>query len=172
MFEQAEYFAENSSIDIIPSRNIAALKLLSGTLGPFKLLQRTTVPIWVAVVMKQKHLCKIIPPSWMTVESLESILERESKSQEFQAFDFYFLEVCFIILKVCEDIPDRNRLMILISDIRQKRGKVEIISDAKIRIGFKSLDGSYLQTNNFGSVEIESIREFYCAAFNKLRDLS
>jgi GINS complex subunit 2 len=122
MFEQAEYFAENSDIDIIPSRNIDSIKLISKTLGPFKLLHRATVPIWVAVVMKQKHLCKIIPPSWLTVESLESILERESRNQEFQEFDFYFLEICFILLKVCDDIPDRNKLMILISDIRQKRG--------------------------------------------------
>jgi GINS complex subunit 2 len=127
MFQVQEFFAENRNIDIIPSRNIDSLKLLSGTLGPFKLLQKTTVPIWIAIVMKQKHLCKIIPPLWLTVEALEASLEMESRNQEFQDFEFYFLEICFMILKVCEDIPDRERLQILITDIRDKRGTPKLI---------------------------------------------
>ena len=71
MFEVGEFFAEDVKIDIIPSRNIDQVNLLSGTIGPFKLLQKQTVPLWVGLLMKQKYLCKIIPPVWFTVDSLQ-----------------------------------------------------------------------------------------------------
>jgi len=44
--------------------------------------------------------------------------------------------------------------------------------DTKMREGLKMMDGKYLMTNHFGMLEIESIRSFFSAAFNKVRDLS
>ena len=43
--------------------------------------------------------------------------------------------------------------------------------DAKIKKGFNELDGRYLQMNGLGLVEIESVRDFYGGAFDRLREL-
>ena len=63
-----------------------------------------------------------------------------------------------------EDIPQSGAIRGLLSDIKQYRG-------GKIRQGFKAIDGNYLQTDNFGLMEIESIRPFFSKAFNQIRDL-
>eukprot|EP01117_Protostelium_nocturnum_P014206 TRINITY_DN5384_c0_g1_i2.p1 TRINITY_DN5384_c0_g1~~TRINITY_DN5384_c0_g1_i2.p1 ORF type:complete len:115 (-),score=39.80 TRINITY_DN5384_c0_g1_i2:476-820(-) len=62
-----DFFAEDEKITIEPNFNMEAVTFISGTLGPFKTLQKTEVPLWLAVELKQKRKCNIVIPSWLTV---------------------------------------------------------------------------------------------------------
>ena len=34
--------------------------------GPFEPLKRVAVPLWLAVLLKKKRRCRILPPPWLT----------------------------------------------------------------------------------------------------------
>lgn len=40
--------------------------------------QRTVLPLWLALLLKRQRRVNIIPPPWLTVESLDEILELET----------------------------------------------------------------------------------------------
>ncbi len=49
-----EFFAEDVCVDIIPSFRGAALEMIGGTFGPFKPAKPVSVPLWLAVYLKQR----------------------------------------------------------------------------------------------------------------------
>lgn len=52
------------------------------------------VPLWLALALKKAHRCKIIPPRWLTVRSVEEYLSEEKENEdELQSIPFYFSEV-------------------------------------------------------------------------------
>lgn len=80
---KTEFIAENELIEIITNRNIPEIKLITvyqinkGTYGPFQPLERHKVPIWLAILFKNKHKCKIINPEFLD----PSIFETNSLSK-------------------------------------------------------------------------------------------
>jgi GINS complex protein len=45
--------------------------------GPFRPNERTYVPLWLALHLQTKCLCRIVPPHWLTTENLRTILHFE-----------------------------------------------------------------------------------------------
>ena len=41
--------------------------VLQGDFGPFNPSMHTTVPLWLALNLKQRHKCRIEPPQWLSV---------------------------------------------------------------------------------------------------------
>lgn len=40
---------------------------LQGDFGPFNPSMQTSVPLWLALNLKQRQKCRIEPPSWLSV---------------------------------------------------------------------------------------------------------
>lgn len=83
---EEEFFAEKEEITIIPNFSENKICLISvselpcdmmvmlsyvlttqGDFGPFNPSMHTKVPLWLAVNLKQRHKCRIEPPSWLCV---------------------------------------------------------------------------------------------------------
>lgn len=63
---EIEYLATSSThVHIVPLTSIDKARFLSGVYGPFRPPQRTLVPLWLALTLKKKGKCYIIPPEWM-----------------------------------------------------------------------------------------------------------
>lgn len=49
------------------------MEFISGTYGPFKPAKPVTVPLWLAVYLKQRKKCDVQTPNWMDVEYLKKV---------------------------------------------------------------------------------------------------
>lgn len=64
--EQLELFAEmNTEVSILPSFNDSEIYLISGEIRGFQANHETTVPLWMALILKRQQKCKILPLFWM-----------------------------------------------------------------------------------------------------------
>lgn len=75
--DEIEFLAECHTVKILPRFKLSKLYLISGEVGPFEANRLVEVPIWLAVNLKQRQKCTIVPPHWMNVEVLEQLKEKE-----------------------------------------------------------------------------------------------
>ncbi len=61
----AEFLAEDSLVEIICNRNLPEIRLIKGSFGPLRPLAKTQVPLWVALQLAKKDMCRIVVPLWM-----------------------------------------------------------------------------------------------------------
>lgn len=64
-------------IDIVSFFRMEKLQLISvctiqtvhvqGQYGPFEPMEQTTVPLWLAVILKKNNKCRIVVPKWLSV---------------------------------------------------------------------------------------------------------
>lgn len=78
---EIEFIGENRISSIIPNFSHDKIFLICGEFGPFRAGLPMNVPLWLAVMLKQKQKCRIVPPDWMDIEVLENIKEEEKKSR-------------------------------------------------------------------------------------------
>lgn len=65
--DELTFLAEDDVIDIVPLFSMSRVRLLSGIYGPFTPPSRATVPLWLALSLKRKRKCRIVPPEWLQV---------------------------------------------------------------------------------------------------------
>lgn len=81
-----------------------------GDLGPFNPGLPVDVPVWLALNLKQRQKCRIVPPEWMDA----------GKTKNFQINRTVFLiRVCRSVVRECisHDVTDRQEI---INDVCQK----------------------------------------------------
>lgn len=65
---EMEFVASSETpIQILPLVTVDKFRLLSGTYGPFRPPSHAEVPLWLALSLRKKRKCVIIPPDWLTV---------------------------------------------------------------------------------------------------------
>lgn len=155
----------STSITIIPLTSIDRVRLLSGIYGPFRPPNPTSVPLWVALHLKKRRKCIIVPPSWLTVELLTETLKTETTSPTFSPLPHYWVGVSSTLLaSASDDIPNSNRIRALLKDIREAR-------QAKILAGVGMINSVHLQMHNISAHEVAEIRGFFGTAFGHLKSL-
>ncbi|XP_039292849.1 DNA replication complex GINS protein PSF2 [Nilaparvata lugens] len=168
---EIEFIAEGELITIIPSFSIeSVIHLISGDFGPFRAGFPQTVPIWLAVYLKQRRSCKIVQPDWMDVELLEAKKEEEKNSRYFTEMPSkHYMEISNILLDVsCDDIQYSNEIKTIIKDIWDIRiSKLRTSVDAFIKMG-----GRHAQLTHLTQLEINSIRPLLPDSFNALQKLN
>lgn len=98
MILETDFLSDDTLIEIVGTRKMPPLNLLAVQVPALSPLARVTVPLWVAVIYKSKHRCKIICPKWMTIEKLEEALKQEQAREEFSAMPFHYLEIASSLL--------------------------------------------------------------------------
>ena len=64
--EQLELFAEmTTQVGISPFFSDDGIYLLSGEINAFKASIETSVPLWLALLLKKQQKCKILPLFWL-----------------------------------------------------------------------------------------------------------
>ena len=66
-----EFLAEFGTLTIIPNFQQEQLYLIGGDVGPFRPALPVDGPIWLAVNLRQRSKCRIVPPDWMDVDRLQ-----------------------------------------------------------------------------------------------------
>lgn len=78
---EIEFIGENRLVSVIPNFTYDKIYLICGEFGPFRAGLPMNVPLWLAVMLKQKQKCRIVPPDWMDIDALETIKEAEKTSR-------------------------------------------------------------------------------------------
>uniref|UniRef100_A0A2K6FMU9 GINS complex subunit 2 n=1 Tax=Propithecus coquereli TaxID=379532 RepID=A0A2K6FMU9_PROCO len=66
---EVEFLAEKELVTIIPNFSLDKIYLIGGDLGPFNPGLPVEVPLWLAINLKQRQKCRLLPPEWMDVAS-------------------------------------------------------------------------------------------------------
>ncbi|XP_006780571.1 DNA replication complex GINS protein PSF2 [Neolamprologus brichardi] len=96
---EVEFLAEKEMVKIIPNFSLDKVFLIGGDLGPFNPGLPIDVPVWLALNLKQRQKCRIIPPEWMDVEKLEEMRDLERKEDMFTPVPSpYYMELTKLLL--------------------------------------------------------------------------
>ncbi|CAI5438421.1 unnamed protein product [Caenorhabditis angaria] len=154
--EKCEFLAANQQIEIIPRISEKVVHLISGDVGPFEAGIPTKIPVWMALMLKRKHHCHIVPPGWLAIEELKKILISESDNLGLSHLPDMFFELSHMLVKEASDnIFEVDQVKSLIQDIYDKR-------EAKLRtsaITFLSQNETcHAQLDGVQPIEVASSR--------------
>ncbi|KAL2300131.1 hypothetical protein Nmel_012093 [Mimus melanotis] len=96
---EVEFLAEKELVTIVPNFSLDRIHLIGGDLGPFNPGLPVEVPVWLAINLKQRQKCRLIPPEWMDVGKLEEIRDQERKEDTFTPMPSpYYMELTKLLL--------------------------------------------------------------------------
>ncbi|OII73849.1 partner of SLD PSF2 family protein [Cryptosporidium andersoni] len=136
-FEECVFIAEEKYIvDIIPTINMTKKLIFTVEIGPFVPFQKCKVPLWIAKYLDLRDWCHVVPPLWLTVDGLKSLLEAEEKlgRHTFGDINFHFYEIAHIFFSLKNDPFNgkRNKIRKYFEDLTNRR-------QAKLKAIFKEL---------------------------------
>ena len=100
---------------------------------------RTSVPLWLAMLLKKQGKCSVVPPRWLDAATLRSVIEAERLEDVFQGLPHHYIEIATDLCKHArEDLEDWNALYDLVDTIRSVRHN-------KIQAGLRALDENALK---------------------------
>lgn len=96
------------------------MTFIQGTFGPFKPAKPVTVPLWLAIYLKQRKRCDVSIPAWLDVEFLKKVrTEDKSNGEAFSnALPFYYAEISQLLIHECEnEIAHHKQIRSVLEDI-------------------------------------------------------
>nr|XP_046204395.1 DNA replication complex GINS protein PSF2 [Oncorhynchus gorbuscha] len=161
---EVEFLAEKEVVKIIPNFSLDKIYLIGGDLGPFNPGLPVDVPVWLALNLKQRQKCRIVPPEWMDVEKLEEIRELERKEDTFTPVPSpFYMELTKLLLNHASDnIPKADEIRTLVKDIWDTRiAKLRLSADS-----FISQQEAHAKLDNLTLMEINTTRSFLLDTLN------
>ncbi|XP_048825306.1 DNA replication complex GINS protein PSF2 [Brienomyrus brachyistius] len=161
---EVEFLAEKEMVTIIPNFSLDKMYLIGGDLGPLNPGLPVNVPLWLALNLKQRQKCRIVPPEWMDVEKLEEIREQERKEETFTPIpNPHYMELTKLLLNHASDnIPKADEIRTLVKDIWDTRvAKLRLSADS-----FISQLEAHAKLDNLTLMEINTTRTFLLDSLN------
>lgn len=166
---EVEFLAEREPVKIVPNFTQDKIYLISGDIGPFTAGLPVSVPLWLAVNLKQRQKCRILPPDWMDTEILKEKKQEEADNRFFLEMpNPFYMELTQLLLQhATDDVPRADEVRTLIKDIWDLRM-------AKLRSSvdmFVKNDLSHAKLNFLTVMEINTVRQFLTQALNHMHNL-
>ena len=187
--EQAfkNFLAYDETVTIIPTfryKDPMDFILSQKSIGPFHAGEDAKVPLWCAIYLRKRNLCRLKPPSWMSIENLKKVLkhERDPKINIFSRdLPFRYMEIARGLLQACgvgrsqvhaagvdtEEFQQAEQIRLLLEDIHTVRMD-------KIRQSIHNLSSqnlvldtpmAILDVTGIGSIEMAAVKPFLEATF-------
>ena len=183
--DEVQFIVENQKIKIFPrittsrrrggrgagasSDDSNPWKMLTvdgGVLDNMTAMRSTEVTLWLALLLKQQSKCNIIIPGWLTMKSLDAMLQFEKRNKDrFGTLPWDWQVVSEILFKRAPD--DFNDP---IHELRNRIQDLKEIRQMKVLQGLKFMNESHLQLDNLGLMEINELRPFIVDIMDKLRE--
>ncbi|KAF0313543.1 DNA replication complex GINS protein PSF2 [Amphibalanus amphitrite] len=164
--EEMEFLAEFGVLTIIPNFQQEQLYLIGGDVGPFRPALPVEVPVWLAVNLRQRSKCRIVPPDWMEVDRLQEKKEEEKNSAHFTPMPCeHYMELTQLIMDVAAgDVPRADQIRTIIKDIWDIRvAKLRSSVDA-----FLKSNSSYAKLDHLTLLELNTVRPFLNHSLDQL----
>lgn len=172
--QELELFAEDEEVEIIPdfavSTDGAKILGIGGHWGPFQPGFRVKVPLWMATYLYQRKQCRILTPSWLSVEYLQGAYEEErNQPNTFYPLPNHYLEMAHILLidaRGCFSALEHMQSQALVAQLRRLRYN-------KINDGLAVLEGPMtVKINDLCAMEVNTIRPFFLKAQDRYLKMS
>ena len=167
---EMEFLAEEELVTVVPNMSFRdPLLCMGGTYGPFVPMRQCQVPLWLALLLKEKKKCSIRPPEWMQKGNLQEVLRAEQQEEsKFEPMPLHYVEIGKLLLQHApEDVNEFTEVQSLLEDIQE-------IRLAKIFSQLKKLSGPFaiLELQNLSAFEINHIRPQVLGIVEKFVELS
>ncbi|KAL4685833.1 hypothetical protein H8959_001430 [Pygathrix nigripes] len=166
---EVEFLAEKELVTIIPNFSLDKIYLIGGDLGPFNPGLPVEVPLWLAINLKQRQKCRLLPPEWMDVEKLEKMRDHERKEETFTPMPSpYYMELTKLLLNHASDnIPKADEIRTLVKDMWDTRiAKLRVSADSFVR-----QQEAHAKLDNLTLMEINTSGTFLTQALNHMYKL-
>ncbi|KAL1789373.1 DNA replication complex GINS protein PSF2 [Sigmodon hispidus] len=109
---EVEFLSKKKLMTIIPNFSLDKIYLIRGDLGPLNPSLTMEVPLWLAVNLKQRQKCRLLPPEWMDVEKLEQMRDQERKEETFTPVPSpHYMEITKLLLNhASNNIPKADNI--------------------------------------------------------------
>lgn len=165
-----DYLAMNEVISILPGFSLGKITLISGDFGPFIPSIATKAPLWFALYLKERILCQIQMPSWLTCEWLETMRndERSDPDGALHPIHLHYMELSAILLnQASDDIPQADEIRTLIKDVWDIR-----MSKLRRSINLMIKDQHlHAQVKNISHMELFCLRSHLCSSLSMIDHL-
>eukprot|EP01128_Nolandella_sp_AFSM9_P010967 TRINITY_DN7684_c0_g1_i1.p1 TRINITY_DN7684_c0_g1~~TRINITY_DN7684_c0_g1_i1.p1 ORF type:complete len:208 (+),score=21.54 TRINITY_DN7684_c0_g1_i1:69-626(+) len=172
-----QYFAEDEPVTILPRVSMPTLHLVSGDYGPLIPAVPASVPLWLAVVLKQRQKCSFRAPEWLRSAKLAELVEaeRNDTSQFLELPAFHYHEIALMLLEhgaddiVGTDEHEESLIRTHLEDLWATR-------QGKLRSGLISIpkndqDVSTLVLKNLCAMELNVIRDVTLKTLGQVKSL-
>ena len=195
------FLAGDTTLTIIPTFNYRQpLNLISRPtgVGPFNAGVETAVPLWLAAHLRRRNLCRLVPPSWLDVDVLRSVLkhERDPREASFSPLlPFRHAEIASAVLSACSagsgsgaaggsaggtagdvEVPDADQIRLLLEDIatvRMDKIRRNVHTLSAQSMAREDLAGlPVIDVTGIGSLEMHAVMPFITEAFREHRTLT
>lgn len=165
------FIADFEKIEIYPSVT-TTLDFLGGS-ESLEAGQPKEVPLWLAVVLKQKRYCSIKPPHWFSSESIKNQLQRERDDISFHPLPTaFFWEISKRLLECAQDELTMTEALKIKSDLddlwslRQKK-----IHDGLKNVVYSRDNIQSVELKDIGIGELNFIRPLFIETLGQLKAL-
>ncbi|KAH0562709.1 DNA replication protein psf2 [Trichoglossum hirsutum] len=76
------FLCEMEMVTVVPRQRLEGLELLGGPTKPLHPPHRTSLPLWLALLLKRQRRANILPPPWFHPTALTSILDFERSNTD------------------------------------------------------------------------------------------
>ncbi|UYV66726.1 GINS2 [Cordylochernes scorpioides] len=165
---EVEFRAEEEMVTIIPNFSLSKLYLISGEIGPFVPSLPTTVPLWVALTLRQTQKCTIVAPDWLNLEVLAAKKQEECSTSEFTKMPHQNYCELTQLLTSAQQLPAADEVKTLVKDIWDNR-MAKLRSSA---VGFVNGAWTSAKVNELTLMEANTIQPLLCATLDDVQKLS
>lgn len=153
-----DFIAQETPIEIVPKFSLPRMEGIGGSYGPFSPNYPISVPLWLALYLRETKTCVITPPEFLSESALTEIWQKEIEGEEFQPLFFHFFEVAYQLLTYAEaDIPNSAAVLHLVQDIEERR-RDRMRASISVFEKAPTLVNPALTVSNLVSTEIQSLR--------------
>jgi len=98
---EVELIGEDELVKIRPKFSHPVMHFIYRDIGPFEPSVDVKVPLWLAITLKKRLKCNIVPPEWLSTEQIQALAKHEELLREgFQQLPSpHFMEITFQLLK-------------------------------------------------------------------------
>lgn len=166
--EDALLRADLSSIDVVMRQPLPRFQLIGGSVGPLRANERVSLPLWLALLLRQQHKCTVVVPDWLCLEWLRAASRRESADRAgVGAMSWHWEAVAGMLLQIADaDFAESpHALRVLVDELRDIRA-------SKVRGGLRDMDGVYLDLTGLALMEIAELKSLLSSTMSLLASLS
>uniref|UniRef100_A0AC35TZD4 GINS complex subunit 2 n=1 Tax=Rhabditophanes sp. KR3021 TaxID=114890 RepID=A0AC35TZD4_9BILA len=119
--QDCQFFAEQRSVDFIPNFTGNEEEFISTGMVRFEAGTPINIPIWMAIVLKNRQNGRVVPPTWLDPKVIETFIEQERQPTFSKLPDDFFCVAMIMLTKFKDDVEDVDLIRTAVQDLWGKR---------------------------------------------------
>ena len=151
----SEFNAENLNFNIKFQKKLTKINLISFCIGPFNILEKKNLPLWISFLLEKAKFGKISTPYWLDNIWLKKKVAMELNEENLEIVPRNYIEFFYIIYKNnINFVENLFKQIILLEELFAVRINKLLSGLAVLRIPIRAL-----KLENIGEIELINFRQ-------------